>query len=168
MADYPKLIIKQSETMDALRSEIEAVRKALGGYRDSNLASLATTLRKRNDVLEARAALVETALRAQWDSEGAAGEDALAETTRAATVERERLRERAGHVNAVADAALAGEDAQTCGTCGDGRAIDELGAGAAPCPDCAPCKTCGGGKRIDGTVGYRVCPDCAQPQEESK
>jgi hypothetical protein len=39
-----------------LRAEVEQIRVAMGGYRDSNLASLATTLRTRNEALEAESA----------------------------------------------------------------------------------------------------------------
>jgi predicted nucleic acid-binding Zn-ribbon protein len=41
-----------SERDDAL-SYVDMIRVAMGGYADSNLASLAETLRKRNDALEA-------------------------------------------------------------------------------------------------------------------
>jgi len=38
-----------------LKAEVESLRVAIGGYRDSNLASLATTLCARNEALEAEA-----------------------------------------------------------------------------------------------------------------
>jgi len=48
---------------DAAGVYIERIRTALGGYEDSDLASLAETLRRRNEALEAEAEQMRTALR---------------------------------------------------------------------------------------------------------
>lgn len=47
-----KLVDAQLAEIARLKAEVESLRVAIGGYRDSNLASLATTLRARNEALE--------------------------------------------------------------------------------------------------------------------
>jgi hypothetical protein len=43
---------RERATSDLLRVEIERIRIALGGYKDSDLVSLATVLNARNETLE--------------------------------------------------------------------------------------------------------------------